>query len=189
MSIKKEKLGYIFDKIKEKKRNNNAVDMDTAVSYLWGLFTSGWQDELATTFGELDVQTILYKDLDSANGFGIKSAEDVLRPSNSMYKAVLYILDELGVDHKPTRYEFQFYFSKIYDMADEMISHERAELRAKHFLNLANISLSVLPVEDKQTGCIDPSLIDYDDDLYGPAAFRTPQDENLSVMPENLIYK
>ena len=190
MSVKKEKIGYIFDTIKEKKTIDETVDLDMAVSYIWGLFTSGWQDDLATTFEELDVQAILWEDLDSANEFGIKSAEDVLCPSNSMYKAVLYIFSELGVDYRPTRYEFQLYFNKIYDMADGMISHERAELRAKHFLNIANnMGLSVLPVEYKQTGCINPSLIDYDDGLYDPAAFRTPQDANLSVMPDNLKYE
>ena len=189
MYIKKEKLGYIFDKIKEKKRNDNTIDIDTAVSYIWGLFTGSWQDDLATTSEELDIQGILYKDFDSANGFGIKGAEDVLRPSNSMYNAVLYIFSEMKVGYKPTRYEFQLYFRKIYDMADVMISHERAELRAKHFIALADyIGSLVLPTEDKQTEWADPSLIHYDgpDNQYGPAALHTPQDARLSVIHDNL---
>ena len=157
---------------KESKRNNETIDSDTPVTYIYGLFTTGWEFSDLLTNDDFAVYNLLDDHMKTINRFGVKKVSDVFLPNDAMYKSVRFVMDYLKEGYieeseangkEPSvddlaqfelgRVDFEKYYEDLYDesgMVELYQDLKKFQANEKVRLNIqkAGLVFSENPIED-----------------------------------------
>ena len=178
-----EKLISNMIKRKENKKNDDIIDSDTPVTYIYGLFTTGWEFSDLRTDDDFALYNLIDDHMRIINKFGVENVGDVFLPNDAMYKSVCFIMNYLKEGYieesesrgeKPSddglaqfelsRDDFEKYYEDLYDgsgLVEMYHDLKKFQANSKTRLNIqkAGLVFSEIPIEEGD------SAQDYKDQL------------------------